>query len=625
MNFAEVQALILEGKLDPALEILDAEKNLTEWSISSIVQYYREMQHIYNLKGNYKRCLIIVEQVINLAKLVKDEDLLIDTLIEKGDILWKWYKLDMLNEVIEEAEHIVFNRKDMISEKNLTYFSKFKHLKGAYFRFNGDLDVAYEYFLESFSQAELLPDKHLLSLCYNALGLVLFDMGEYEDSKVYLEQSKLMRQDGDELDLATTLFNLGRISESLGQITEALNYYTRALQIGMNRACVRTQALNTNALGLLYHKLNQTENAIKYLNESFFNFQKLDNEYYLAKIIFDIVKVYTMHHRMNAVYPFLDHIDQIVKSTDSAMINLFHELSWASYNRFGDRLHDRAQAMITFRKISFQEIKNYSLFVYAALNLTSMYFAELKFTSNKEVLDDLHQLMKLFRIEHRNKSSQKLLIESFILESKLARLEYKHAYAYEILDDAYEIALKNNNKEMQIKISNEYDALLEDYREDEDLKLNESIFERIENAELEDYIADLLQSRVRSFDYVMENPVLLLVVDDDNNHLLTKPLDTSKEIDNEYVHSVLVAIDGFVGESLNRRASKLERLKHGSIYIIFRKIYRYKIIYCFESDASFVGMERFESVVNLFRPLLGDEPVSLDSKQDVHDRLAELF
>ncbi len=600
MDLDTIRLKIEKGELKEAKKMLEFEKKLVNYTYNEVVTYYQLLFRINDLLGNYSIAVDISNDLIHLADIRKDEQLRLEAMITKSSILWKWYKLEELLEVILEAEEILFNRKNLEDEVNLILFSKLKHLKGAYYRFLGELDVSLEYFYESFAQAEMLNDTRLLSLCYNANGLIHLDMGLYEDALINLNQAKIMREDNEqeELALATTLFNLGRLSEFTGQMTDALNYYTKGLEIGIKKSCVRTQALITKALGLLHNKINEVDNAMTYLNESFFLFQMLDNDYYTSQIIFDIIRVYTLNNKVDAIHPFLEHIDHIHKNSSSVMIDLYHKLCWASYQKDGDRLIDRAKAQKTFKEIATQEILDYSLFVYAVLNLTYMLFSEFKFSTNKDVIDELYNIMKLLRIEHKNSFSNTLLVESLIIESKLARLEMNINYAYEVLSNAFDIAVKNSYKEMQIKISNEYDSLLEHYMEDVSFASNEDLIERIQEIELENYIADLLQSRVKSFDIVDINPIVFLIVDSDDNHLITKILDEAFPIDKEYIASLLSTIDSFIGNFLGRKEFKLERLKFGSAYILFREINNHRIIYCFDSTASFTGVERFNNLVD---------------------------
>lgn len=606
VDFSSIRGNIEEGNIDDALRYIEKIENLNELSVPVLIEYHSIKFEIYLHKGEYDKCVRICDDLITLSHMIQNHGILIDSLILKGEALWQWNKLDDLLLTVESGESVLFGKIDVESRENIIQYLKLKRLKGAYYRFKGELDLAYAYFSESLSMAEKLEDDVLIGLCLNALGLIHLDRGEYDDARTYLHQSEQMRKFGrDKIGYSTTLFNLGRLYENLGEINHALNYFTQCLEIAEKHNYIRNIALAKGSLGLLYNKLNDPDLAIQYLNDSLVHYQSLDNEYYIAKIIFDIIRVYALNNRLAAIQPFLEHIEVLHNQYKSnAMISLYYRLSMASFNKSANRLKLRATAQKVFSQIAHEEILDYSLFVYAALNLTDMLLTELKFSTNKDVLDELLGVIVLLRVDKKNSVSSSLLIESYILEAKLARMEFKINSAYEMLNKAYELSLEKNLKQMQIKVSKEYDELLGEFQEEsQDSMQSKSLFERMENAELETYLANLMSARIEKLEYKTDQPLLLLITDKDQNTLYSKILSKEKSIDDEYMSALLTTINSFLGEVIVERGEKLDRLKHGDAYILMQRLNDLILFYCFESESSFSGIDRFNNLIDMLKSI----------------------
>ncbi|MCY3410329.1 MAG: tetratricopeptide repeat protein [Candidatus Heimdallarchaeota archaeon] len=631
MDIQPGRNLFESGKFDEAMTWLN---NIQLDIITSqdFKEYYSLKVDIYKRRGQYDKCLGLLDKLESYADLLMDKYYKIEIMVDKCDIYWRWDKLKDLWNTVIFAESLLFETKEYHSEPFIRLFSLLKFMKGAYYRYISDLDIAFEYFEESLAWSSLIEDQALVAQSINAVALTQKDRGDYEDALKNFQKAKELRMQLDnELDLAITLYNMSGIYMNQGEMDLALNYLIHSKEIAENKKCTRTLALVANGLGLYYNKVNNPDLAYQYLNESFSRFQELNNDHYTAQIIFEIIRVYSLNNNFDVIPPLLDHLEQIHLSNDSTITKLRYELSWASYHKHGNRMYLRAQAQSIFKEIAYGEIFDYSLFVYAVLNLTNMLLTELKFTTNKEVLDELFEIMKLLRTEHQHNSSHSLLIESFILEAKLARLEFNFDYSYEILNKAYELSLEKRLTDMQKKISGEYDILLEEFQHKTINEIDDmTLFERLENAELEEYIANLLQSRVDESKMVQDNPLLIILVDEETQVVYSYPLNEEVAIQEDYINSILHAINLFLSEMLKRKEDKLERLKHGTSYVLIRRLLNLKVIYCFESEASFAGVERFNLFLNLlekiqFKEFLENENARLQEFEPFLSAVNEVF
>lgn len=123
----------------------------------------------------------------------------------------------------------------------------------------------------------------------NCIGVVLFHMNEcnYEKCKNFFLQSLNIRRillgcgsEVDDVHVATTLNNLGRVHFASGAYPQALQYYKQSLSmrrrlLGPNHIDVSVSAFNT---GQTYHKLSQLQEAIALYHEFYASISKKHGE-----------------------------------------------------------------------------------------------------------------------------------------------------------------------------------------------------------------------------------------------------------------------------------------------------------------------------------------------------------
>mmetsp|Transcript_77 Transcript_77/g.172 ORF Transcript_77/g.172 Transcript_77/m.172 type:complete len:779 (+) Transcript_77:44-2380(+) len=153
-------------------------------------------------------------------------------------------------------------------ELSLEQFTRICHYASESFGHLGDLSVA---------------------SALNCIGVVLFHMNEcnYENCKNLFLQSLNIRRillgcgsEVDDVHVATTLNNLGRVHFASGAYTRALHYYKQSLSmrrrlLGPNHMDVSVSAFNT---GQTYHKLSQLQEAIALYHEFYTSISKKHGE-----------------------------------------------------------------------------------------------------------------------------------------------------------------------------------------------------------------------------------------------------------------------------------------------------------------------------------------------------------
>ncbi len=138
-------------------------------------------------------------------------------------------------------------------------------------------------------QAEDQSDELLLSRSKDNLGIVLRDLGRFEEAKA-LSQDALTVTDS--LINASAYNNIGVINRNLGLYDEALESYLKALSIYEAKRMEKQVATVHNSIGMVYSYNNLSEKAIEYHLKAKASFEKLNDQKGISEVYNNIAIIY---------------------------------------------------------------------------------------------------------------------------------------------------------------------------------------------------------------------------------------------------------------------------------------------------------------------------------------------
>lgn len=122
------------------------------------------------------------------------------------------------------------------------------------------------------SAAQIHPRHYTAATSHHQLGLILMEMGRYEEASHHLHQAVDIRESAFGAlypQSANTQKGLARLFSQMGKGTEALLWYEKAVRFAqLKREAPQEYGLLLNEMGALYLQLNQIELANQYLHEA---------------------------------------------------------------------------------------------------------------------------------------------------------------------------------------------------------------------------------------------------------------------------------------------------------------------------------------------------------------------
>lgn len=146
---------------------------------------------------------------------------------------------------------------------------------GMIYRNQGDYKNALDYYTKALAVWESVfsPNHPDVATSYDNIGVVYYKQGDYEKALTYHNKALSIRKtifEENNPDVATSYNNIGSVYESQGEYEKALEYYNKTLNIGKNvlEENHPNMASCYNNIGFVYSKLGDYEKALEYYNKA---------------------------------------------------------------------------------------------------------------------------------------------------------------------------------------------------------------------------------------------------------------------------------------------------------------------------------------------------------------------
>ena len=147
---------------------------------------------------------------------------------------------------------------------------------------------------------ELLPDTirkgpqlYLLAQCYNNIGNVFREQGDYLNAlDNYFKSLKIKERVGNKKEISITLNNMGIVYKNQGDFTKALENYFKALKIDEELKNKRGIATKYGNIGVVYFEEHDHPKALQYWLQALKLDEQLNNKTGIARHLGNIGNVY---------------------------------------------------------------------------------------------------------------------------------------------------------------------------------------------------------------------------------------------------------------------------------------------------------------------------------------------
>ncbi|MHA1910865.1 MAG: tetratricopeptide repeat protein [Candidatus Kariarchaeaceae archaeon] len=541
----------LKGELDQALDFfkrslvirekIGNKQNIAS-SLNNVGLVHRRNGEFELALDYYKQSLLLREEVGNkleIAGSVNNIGTVYSRIGEFDQSLFYYKKALVIREEIG-------NKQDIAASLNNI---------GIVYHDRAELIQALDFYNQALKLYNQIGNEQDISMCLNNIGELYEDKGELDQALTHYQRSLAIRKKiGNTQNIADSLDDIGEIYRHKGELDQALDFHKQSLAIREEAGNKQDIAGSKINIGEIYEGKGELNQALDCYKQSLVLREAVGNKLWISDSLFHLIHAAIDQEEL--VQKYLNKLELINKQEELKLVDLRYRLARALLQKRSNRTRIRANSERILIEIVDEEVLEHRLTVLALLGLCELLLIELNSSGDEEVLEEVEKyLNKLLEIAKKQNSSS-LLTESYWLKAQLALVKLDVKEARKLFAKSQLLAEEKGLKRLAIKISNDYDRLIEqlDYLE-ELIEKDVSIQEKLKIAKIEESFSRMSKRRIVDEELIEdEKPISLLIVYRSGIPIFTKHFGKDKEINDLIISAFLtsfnITISNFMSEAI---------------------------------------------------------------------------
>ncbi|MFX1248677.1 MAG: tetratricopeptide repeat protein [Promethearchaeota archaeon] len=547
---------------------------------------------LYRRKGDMNLALDLLEVSLSIREKLKDLYAKADILNNMGIIHASKGEFDSALDYLQKS--LVIYEDLRMKQPIIKLFNNI----GLIYSYKGELDKSLEYYQKSLDLSEKFENKQISATLMLNIGQIYLNKGELDLALDYNQRSLALYEELESTyELAICLNNIGGIFERKGELTQALEVYTRSLNMFEKIQDNSSIAVSLNNIGNVYRTRGEANKAISYYKRSLEFFEETGNNLEASAALLNLILVTVYLENVGDPHPYLEKLQEIDNKEENKAINQIYRLAKAIVLRTSARVVKQAEAQQIFQQIAEEEIILHEHTVDAMLNLCDMLILELRTSGNEEVLKEITGILQKLQTIAENQHSYSLLVDTYMLKSKMALLELDLDSARQLLSDAQQIAEEKGLQNLAMMISGEYDTLMDQLGKWTDLiDQNVSMIEMLELTELEGMVQRIIRKKAETPEFSEEEPALFLILTETGTLKFSKQFAPEGALDDKVIGDLLTAINNFIQETFAATGS-IERIKHKEHTLLLKPMDPLLCCYVFKGQ-SYSALRKLDTFID---------------------------
>ncbi len=484
--------------------------NMAENLIDKLSSTFLESEKIWGAELNLIKGLLteIFFGEVDLA--INIEQQAYDLFTEMGDYRGATRALNFMSSIyffegfLEESKEAAEQASALSEEKGIKSELVLSLIRfGNYYLSIGNLEAAHKVIQKGMNLIRDIEHKWFEGELRLLLGKVYYCQGEFQKSQDETQQSiQLAEEVGDQHLEAKSILNLGDILQVNGDVHGAIEKFHQSFRIfrGLKDS---NCSIDTNLkLGKAYMLLGELKLAYQQFQNSFIHrlWNRYDNQptdeiplhaFAYPETLFQLVLVALELQLIEEAKEYLERLEKFHVRETNSLIRYQTRLAKALILKRSTRLPRKIEAQTILNELVNERMVDHSLTVIAILNYCDMLVAELKFSGEIEVLNEINDLFQKLIDLSRSKNAPFIEIDALLLSSKVSLIEGDIQKAKAYLNEAQNTAEDKELSYLLPKIIRQQEAFDNEaiqYYDKPHLK------ERLEGVQLQDYIIETLKA-----------------------------------------------------------------------------------------------------------------------------------
>ena len=503
--FTEVTQLRYMGKFEPALSLIETHLTSKDLKPETKIKYALLKASVLNTMGKYKGLNIFLDE---LVKEIIHLNLPVEYLkakILKVSTLQQLNKREASLALIEGLDDYIVKHKELSLEIQKHVKSTLLYHKGNILWYTGEFDNALEHLTRSMNLVKKTDDQELLGMIYNRIGAVYGNKGMFDKCLKYLKknldiQLNLMNK----REIATAYNNIGETYFQTGEYDMALECYENCFYIDEEIGNKTDIGISLANVGRAHSFRGNHEKALETLKKALILNEEANDDYTTSDSLHYLIQLLIeMKAPITEVNQYLRKLEELYKRSKNNIVRDYYLISKGLVLKSSEDLAKKIEAKSYFKRIVKDDSAMFDVANNAALNLIELLLIELKSTESPKVLVEIEDLTNRLLGIAEKQNLAPVLVQTFLLQSKLSLLQLEINKAKKLLDKAGELADAKDLRKLSLTVMKEQKTLydkLDSWENVIDKKV--SIRERVEMAQIEDTLLKMTSHRLELNDDV---------------------------------------------------------------------------------------------------------------------------
>jgi len=587
IELTRAEQLFDVGKLDEALELLNDRIKFEGLNLQqkSHFQFLMGLILIYQNKS---------EEIIELGEHIFNEGQKLNQNLQTIDglffIIMGLGSAEKFNDALKiiETNEIISNLGIITSTPKIVPIqseARISVAKAWIYMYNAKIDLAEKCLLWCLSSQKEIGNTFVIVWANLLMTQIMLGVKNRYDLAMEYTKKALALTKGIKFNhfwVATCHVHFGVIYSSIGEMDISLKYSKKSLAIFKEIGNNFYAAGLLGNIGNIYVDLGNYDIALKYLEESLLLYEIQSTG--VANALDNLIMAALEKGDIERAQKYFQRLESIYNQKKEGIIVLVFQRCKALILLKSSRIRDKAKAEELLKKVIETETLHYDIIIDAIVRLCDLLLSEFRINNNSEVLDELNQNIDKLLIIAEKSHSYLVFCKTFILQAKLALINFNMKAARRFLTQAQKIAESYGIKRLAMKISYEHDELLRQSKMWENLKESEiSMSERWKLAGLSEQMEKMVRKRrIEVPELSDEEPVLLLIVSEGGVPFFSKSFIEEKSFESHLFGGFLSTIDYFIREMFSEG---LDRAVFGEYTLLMKPIPPFFISYIFKGNS----------------------------------------
>ncbi|MFW9852177.1 MAG: tetratricopeptide repeat protein [Candidatus Thorarchaeota archaeon] len=566
-----VEILIFMGEFKKALDlIIEVESVLDEVYKSDTREYKLKKAQLLRMKGicnratgDQKATEYNLNASLSLSKEIENELEIVKT-IDRIAMYVYHNNLKKASELLKESLDI---RKKI---GNKYYIAQTLNRLGIIYDNKGHLEESLAYYVNSYELTKDLQNKDFSAITSMNIGNIYQKKGMLNSAlDYYFNSMKEAKEVDNKHMIAACLYNISSIYRTRGELDDSLEYLKQCKSHFVDLNFPSGLAATYQSMGIIYYSKGDYEKSTDLFTKSYELREKEKSYAGAADSLFYLIILSLDKGLLERAKSYHDKLEQISEKEDNKLVNQKYNIAEALLLKTSSRTPKRAKAEELLRSVIEEEIIDHTITTIAYLNLCDLLLEELRIIGDQDVFNELRNLLdQLFEIAKKQYSFS-LMAETYWLKSQLALINLDLKEAKNLLIQAQLIAEEKELHKLALKISREYDELIDQMDKWKAILHKEaSISERLLLTNFDKVLARIIRNEEFEIQKLeQERPVMLILLNKDGQTIFTQKFLELTKLDGALIGGFLAAINSFASE-IFESTGHIERIKYQDYTLI---------------------------------------------------------